>query len=72
MQLLVNIISIFSIVSFCTFIFSIFTFFLAGNIFVYTPSQGTKKGKELALIKIKMELPTLAENKHLFDPSLPS
>ena len=38
---------------------------LAGNIIVYTPSQGAVREKYFNLIIYKGKMPTLAENKHL-------
>ena len=45
-------------------IFPIYTFFLAGNIIVYMPSQSTNSEKYFRDYNIKAEVPTPAGNKH--------
>ena len=54
------------------FHFSYLRNFLAGNIIAYTPSQGTNKEKYFTKYYIKVKMPTLAGNKEIFPPSLPS
>ena len=51
------------ILIFCIFISPIYNFSLAGNIFVYTPSQGANKEKYFINHNIKVKMPTLAGNK---------
>ena len=60
------------ILSYCTFISPNYTFSLAGNIIVYTPSQGISREKYFINHNIKVKMPTLAGNKQVFHASLPS
>ena len=48
-----------------TFGSPIYTFSLAGNIYVYTPIQGTNMEKYFNHFIYEGKIPTLAENKHL-------
>ena len=47
------------------FVSLIYNSFLAANIIVYTPIQGTNKEKYLNHIIYKAKMPTLAGNKHI-------
>ena len=48
-----------------TFVSPVYTLSLAANIFVYTPNQGTNKGKSFIHLIYKGNSPTLTGNKHL-------
>ena len=52
------------------FHFSYLYLFLAGNIIVYTPSQGTNREKYFTNYYIKVKMLTRAGNKQPFHPSL--
>ena len=48
-----------------TFVSPIYAFYLAGNIIVYTPIQGTNRRKDFERIVHEGKVPTLAGTKHL-------